>query len=180
MQHIKGYDHMTKGYLHLYYGDGKGKTTAVIGLSCRALGHGKKVVMVFFLKSGKSGEVKSMEKLGATVLYGKAGDSFRVSDMSEEEKDKNKKCASDNLMKALSEECDILVLDELCAACENGMIDEELIKGILDKRATGTEIIITGRKPAEWMLVEADYITHMLCDKHPHDMGLLAREGIEY
>ncbi len=171
---------MTNGYLHLYYGEGKGKTTAAVGLSSRALGHGKKVLIVFFLKSGKSGEVSALERLGATVLYGKVGESFRVSDMSEDEIEENRKIVSHNLMKALSTECDILVLDELCAACENELLDEDQIQGILDKRAAGTEIIITGRKPAEWMMEEADYITHMECDRHPHYKGLSAREGIEY
>ena len=73
------------GLLHLYYGDGKGKTTAAMGLALRALGSGKKVVIVQFLKGGKSGEIPLLEQLGATVYRGKAGQKF-VFQMNEAEK----------------------------------------------------------------------------------------------
>ena len=73
------------GLLHLYYGDGKGKTTAAMGLALRALGSGKKVVIVQFLKGGKSGEIPLLEQLGATVYRGKAGQKF-VFQMNDAEK----------------------------------------------------------------------------------------------
>ena len=74
------------GLLHLYYGDGKGKTTAAMGLALRALGSGKKVVIVQFLKGGKSGEIPLLEQLGAMVYRGKAGQKF-VFQMNDAEKD---------------------------------------------------------------------------------------------
>ena len=76
---------MTRGQVHVYTGDGKGKTTAAMGLALRALGSGKKVVIVQFLKGGKSGEIPLLEQLGATVYRGKAGQKF-VFQMTPEEK----------------------------------------------------------------------------------------------
>ena len=74
------------GLLHLYYGDGKGKTTAAMGLALRAMGSGKRVVILQFLKGGKSGEVPLLEQLGAKVYRGKAGQKF-VFQMNEAEKE---------------------------------------------------------------------------------------------
>ncbi|MCR5098324.1 MAG: cob(I)yrinic acid a,c-diamide adenosyltransferase, partial [Lachnospiraceae bacterium] len=139
-----------RGYIHLYYGEGKGKTTAAMGLASRALGHGKKVVIVQFLKKGESGEVNSLEKLGAHIFSGKAGDGFRVADMTGDEREKTKEISNENLKAALECECDVLILDELCAALNNDMADMGLIKKILQKKDHGTEIIITGRKPPQW------------------------------
>ena len=171
---------MEKGYIHLYYGDGKGKTTAAMGLAARALGHGKKVVVVQFLKKGTSGEISSLKKLGAATYTGKAGDSFKVSGMSEEERKETEMISNDNLYAAISHDCDVLVLDEICAALENDMVDVDLVIDALAKAKKGTEIIITGRKPPQWLIDQADYITEMRCERHPHTMGIKAREGIEY
>ena len=171
---------MKRGYIHLYFGEGKGKTTAAMGLAARALGHGKSVVIVQFLKRGDSGEIESLKKLGAVVYSGKAGDSFRVADMTPDEISKTKTISLDNLSGALKRECDILILDEFCAAINNDIIDEKTAKAALTKIDENTEIIITGRKPKKWLLDEADYITEMGCIRHPHDDGIPAREGVEY
>ena len=171
---------MNTGYIHLYYGEGKGKTTAAMGLAARALGHGKKVIIVQFLKKGKSGETESLKKLGAEILAGKAGESFRVSDLTEEERAATREISDDNLAKAITLDCDLLILDELCAAVNNDLADRKLIDEAIKKSEAGTEIVITGRRPPEWLFDSADYITEMRAVRHPHDSGLAAREGIEY
>ena len=99
------------GLLHLYYGDGKGKTTAAMGLALRALGSGKRVVIVQFLKGGQSGEIPLLEQLGATVYRGKAGQKF-VFQMNEAEKAATRTLQNQNLAAALAQPCDLLVLDE--------------------------------------------------------------------
>ena len=93
------------GLLHLYYGDGKGKTTAAMGLALRALGSGKRVVIVQFLKGGQSGEIPLLEQLGATVYRGKAGQKF-VFQMNEAEKAATRALQNQNLAAALAQPCD--------------------------------------------------------------------------
>jgi cob(I)alamin adenosyltransferase len=164
--------------LHIYTGEGKGKTTAAMGLALRAIGHGKKVVILQFLKSGTSGELMPMTKLGATVISGKAGCKF-VSAMSPDEKEKTRKMNDENLREVLGMTFDLLVLDEACAAMKYDMVDPDLIR---QAAALGSkrEIVLTGREPAAFLLEEADYITDMVCVRHPYERGIAAREGIEY
>ena len=97
------------GLLHLYYGDGKGKTTAAMGLALRALGSGKKVVVLQFLKGGQSGEIPLLEQLGAKIYRGKAGQKF-VFQMNEAEKAATRDLQNRNLAAAMTEDADLLVL----------------------------------------------------------------------
>ena len=172
---------------HLYYGEGKGKTTAAIGLSVRALGIGIPVVFVQFLKGREAGEVKMLENLGATVLRGKAADKF-VSAMSDEEKIATKKISDENLSRALSicrkiserNEKVLLVLDEACAAWNFSMADRARIEEIVRMPLKNMELVITGRNPPSFMLECADYATEMRKEKHPFDSGTKARKGVEF
>ena len=102
------------GLLHLYYGDGKGKTTAAMGLALRAMGSGKRVVILQFLKGGKSGEVPLLEQLGAKVYRGKAGQKF-VFQMNEAEKEVTRQLQNANLTAAMADPADLLILDDLGA-----------------------------------------------------------------
>ena len=102
---------MEQGLLHLYYGDGKGKTTAAMGLALRALGSGKRVVIVQFLKGGNSGEIPLLAKLGAEIYRGKAGQKF-VFQMNEAEKAATRELQNRNLRNAMARPADLLVLDE--------------------------------------------------------------------
>ena len=164
--------------LHIYTGEGKGKTTAAMGLALRAIGHGRKVVILQFLKSGTSGELVPLTRLGATVISGKPGCKF-VSAMSREEKEKTRKMNDENLRKVLGMEFDLLVLDEACAAMKYDMVDPDLIRRAAALKSE-REIVLTGRDPAQFLLDAADYITDMVCVRHPYECGITAREGIEY
>ena len=170
---------MDKGLVHLYWGEGKGKTTAAMGLALRALGQGMRVVIVQFLKTGTSGELGPLRQLGAVVYSGKASAKF-VSAMSEKERSETAVLQDEMLRSALPEDCDLLILDELCAARQHDMVSEKLAKEAVLDRPSGREVVITGRKPEDWMLVAADYITEMGCRRHPYDRGIRARRGIEY
>ena len=167
------------GLLHLYYGDGKGKTTAAMGLALRALGSGKRVVIVQFLKGGQSGEIPLLEQLGAVVYRGKAGQKF-VFQMNEAEKAATRDLQNKNLAAALAQPCDMLVLDEACAACKNDLVEEALLREAAARAEQGAEVVLTGREPAAWMKDAADYSTELRAVKHPYTRGIAAREGVEY
>ena len=170
---------MQKGFLHLYWGDGKGKTTAAMGLALRALGQGKRVVIVQFLKGGPSGEIPLLESLGATVYRGKAGQKF-VFQMNEAEKDAARAVQNANLAAAMAEEADLLILDEAGSAWELGMIDKERLRYAVLQRPEAQECVLTAHAAPQWMLDAADYSTEMKCLRHPFQRGVAARKGIEY
>ena len=170
---------MEKGLVHLYCGDGKGKTTAAVGLALRALGRGKTVTFVQFLKGGSSGEIAPLRACGAAVLSGQAGTRF-VFQMNEEEKAAVRAWNDSLLREAIAGPCDLLVLDELCAARTFDLADKDLAMQAVLSRPQAREIVITGRDPEPWMLEAADYVTEMCCRKHPYASGVSARAGIEY
>lgn len=164
--------------LHLYWGDGKGKTTAAMGLALRALGHGRKVVIVQFLKDGTSGEIEPLRRLGA-VVYACPNAKFTWL-MNEEEKAAARCNGTAALRQALEQPCDLLVLDEACAAYENNLVDRDLLRKAEARADAGLEVILTGRNPADWMQDAADYSTQMRACQHPYTKGVPAREGVEY
>ena len=170
---------MDRGQVHLYCGDGKGKTTAAMGLALRALGQGIRVTVVQFLKSGNSGELEPLRRLGAKIFTGKAGTKF-VSRMTETEKAETRALHDQNLQAALETDCGLLILDEACAAAAYGLVDETLLKRAVLERPVFREIVLTGRDPADWMRDAAGYITEMTCVRHPYQQGIAARKGVEF
>ena len=129
---------MEQGLLHLYYGDGKGKTTAAMGLALRALGSGKRVVIVQFLKGGNSGEIPLLAKLGAEIYRGKAGQKF-VFQMNEAEKAATRELQNRNLRNAMARPADLLVLDEAGSAWELDMVDKALLQKAVRERPAARE-----------------------------------------
>lgn len=170
---------MDKGLVHLYCGDGKGKTTAAMGLALRALGQGMRVVVVQFLKNGTSGELEPLKELGAAVYSGQPGAKFTFQ-MNAEEKAQATKENNARLAEALQQPCDLLILDEICAARNSGMVDEALAKQAVLERPQHREVVLTGRNPEAWMVEAADYITEMQPRRHPYEQGIPARKGIEF
>lgn len=167
------------GLLHLYYGDGKGKTTAAMGLALRAMGSGKRVVILQFLKGGKSGEVPLLEQLGAKVYRGKAGQKF-VFQMNEAEKEATRQLQNANLTAAMAAPADLLILDEAGSAWELDMVDKALLQKAVLERPAEQECVLTAHAAPQWMLDAADYVTEMKCHRHPYQRGISARQGIEY
>jgi len=170
---------MDKGLIHLYWGEGKGKTTAAMGLALRALGHGCRVTVVQFLKDGTSGELEPLRRLGAAIYSGGGCGKFAAQRTPEEREDTARQ-NTEYLRKAMEAPCDLLVLDEACAAWRLDMVDRELLKGALLERPEGREVVLTGREPAPWMLEAAHYSTEMKCRRHPYQEGITAREGVEF
>ena len=170
---------MEKGLVHLYCGDGKGKTTAAMGLALRALGAGLRVTVVQFLKDGNSSELDPLQRLGAAVFSGGCGPKF-VFQMDAEERAAVRLEQDALLRRALCAPCDLLVLDEACAACALGMADEALLRCAVLERPAGREVVLTGRDPADWMRQAAEYITEMRAVRHPFESGTPARRGVEF
>lgn len=164
--------------LHLYWGNGKGKTTAAMGLALRALGHGQRVVIVQLLKDGTSGEIAPLRAAGAAV-YACPNAKFTWL-MDEADKAAAREASARALGQALAEPFDLLVLDEACAALKSGILDEALLRRAVAFAKNGREVVLTGRDPAPWLQEAADYSTEMRAHKHPYADGVAAREGVEY
>lgn len=165
--------------LHIYHGNGKGKTTSAVGLSIRASGAGLKVVFLQFLKNGNSSEIKILEKTeNIKVLFCDVCDKFTFQ-MNSAEKSIVTERHNFMINQAFSEKADMVILDEFLDAYNKNMIDKKISeKLILDN--TAMEIILTGRNPAEIFLEKADYISEINAIKHPYERGITARKGIEY
>lgn len=166
--------------IHLYCGEGKGKTTAAMGLALRAAGRGKQVVIAQFLKGEDSGERRILEQLPQVNLLPLPKTIQFTFAMSEEEKEKEK-VRYQRMLKEIvdaAEVCELLILDEVCAAVNTGMVSLESVLHLID--GLTCEIVMTGREPAQELRQRADYITNMDKIRHPYDGGIAAREGIEY
>lgn len=170
------------GLMHIYYGYGKGKTTAALGLALRALGYGKQVTLVQFLKNRSTGEIQALERFPhMRILRGQAGKVF-ARKMSEEEKEQTRCIHNANLKKAMEglDECDLLILDECLDAYQLGLLDAELLKELIAFQPRTFELVLTGHKPEEWLNEKADYVTFMQKIKHPYEKGIAGRKGIEF
>ncbi|OPF50330.1 cob(I)yrinic acid a,c-diamide adenosyltransferase [Clostridium baratii] len=175
---------MELGLIHIYCGDGKGKTTAAMGLGMRAAGRSKKVLLTQFLKSNKTGELNSIEKLSEFfhVVKGVPSKKF-VWNMNEEEKLEVKKEHTNRFRevtkKAIEEEYDLLILDEIIATINRDFVMLSEVIDFLKNKPTGLEVVMTGRNPKEELIELADYVSEIKAIKHPYNKGIKSRVGIE-
>lgn len=166
--------------LHLYCGNGKGKTTAAMGLALRAAGRGKRVVIAQFLKGADSGERLALAQLPQVTLL-PVPDTVKFSfHMTEEERQAEARRYQDLLEQIRREarNCFLLVLDEACAAVNTDLLPLDDLLSCLD--GLECEVVLTGRDPAPQLIERADYITSMEPIRHPFERGITAREGIEF
>lgn len=170
------------GLIHIYCGDGKGKTTAAVGLAVRAAGAGKKVVFTQFFKDGSSSEIKVLQGVeNIQILHCDTVRGFwkRMTDA-------QKARASEDYTRLFSEvtrlamDADLLVLDEIVSACNHGTIAEVAVTDFLRSKPEKLEVVLTGRNPSGRLLSYADYETEMQKIKHPYDRGIPARKGVEF
>ena len=174
---------MRQGMIHIYCGDGKGKTTAATGLAVRAAGSGMKVLFARFLKNENSAELCVLDQIpGIEVIHLPKSYGF-YNTQSEEEKAETKQMYEElwkyALDRAKNGACDMLVMDEFMAADRYGLIPHEEAIQFLKEKPEGLEVVLTGREPGEELLALADYVTEMRKVKHPFDQGIPARKGIE-
>ena len=174
---------MKKGYIQIYTGNGKGKTTAAMGLALRAAGHGMQVRIVQFLKGGVTGELESIKKLETVKLYRVTDAGKYIWDLSDGQKLDMQQRSKEMLMQArtwFSEGIDILILDEIMAAIRYDIVSLADVLSLLDARPDGCELILTGRDAPEELKKRAHLITEMRDIKHYFDDGVPARKGIEF
>ncbi len=171
------------GLIHIYCGDGKGKTTAAVGLAVRCAGRGNKVLLVQFLKSRDSGELYSLAKLpDIEVMRGKESKKFTFQ-MNEEEKHalliEHNKMFEQVLAKIENGGYSLLILDEVIGALNAKVFEMPKLIEFLRHKPENLEVVLTGRNPAPELVEIADYVSEMRKVKHPMDKGIMAREGIE-
>ncbi len=170
--------------IHLYFGKGKGKTTAAMGLALRAAGRGWNVVVAQFMKGMNTGERLALRKLpGVKVLDVPPAVKFTW------EMDEGDRAAEGERCRALLREAETLgawsspslvVLDECTTAVAQGLLPVEEVTAFLDRRGLEMEVVLTGREDPAELKARAHYITDMWNIRHPYDGGLQAREGVEW
>ena len=170
--------------IHIYYGDGKGKTTAAVGLAARAAGNKMKVMFVQFLKTEFSGERKALSEFENVTLTECPEALEFTYEMTEEEKLRAatlfRGIFERSAASALSERYDMIVLDEIFDIIEEGMLSEAEVLEFITNAPNSIEIVMTGHNPPQRFLDEADYITEMKKIRHPYDKGMTGRIGIEF
>ena len=173
-----------KGMIEIYTGDGKGKTTAALGLALRAAGAGLRVYILQFLKSAGSSEyeaVKGIENIRMETVEESVKFVFM---MNEAEKAKNRENNIRKFREAAGliygNAADVVIFDEIIGCMEIGQLPEEEVLELLGNKPENVEIVLTGRDADEELIRLADYVTEVRKIKHPYDKGEEARKGIEY
>lgn len=174
-----------QGFVHLYIGDGKGKTTSAVGLATRAAGWNLNVLYCQFLKSTISGELSALESLNGQV------NCFRPtmrhkSFIWNQSKEEINETREDILVGwihikelILSQHYDVIILDEVLDIVQCGfLLESELVEIVVDNLSS--DIVLTGRDASDRLKDMADYVTSMTAVKHPYQKGIAARKGIEY
>lgn len=164
--------------IHIYHGNGKGKTTASVGLAIRAAGAGLRVVFVQFLKNGSSSEIKILKNF-VQVEYCQECNKFTFQ-MNDEEKAVVTEKHNQMIEKAFESGADVIILDEFIDAYNKKMVDRKLSEILISENKETAEIILTGRDPAKVFTEQADYISEITAVRHPYKKGVTARKGIEY
>ena len=172
---------MERGLVQVYTGNGKGKTTAALGLALRAVGHGMKVLMIQFMKGNQYGELESAKKLSPCLIIKQVGRETFISKSNPDPKDLQ--LAQEGFLiakKAIqNKEYDIVILDEINLAIDYALIPVKDLLQLIDSKPETVELILTGRNVRREILQRADLVTEMVDRKHYYDRGVPAREGIE-
>ena len=175
---------MKNRLLHIYCGDGKGKTTAATGLAVRAAGSSMRVLFARFLKNEFSGELKILDQIPEIeVLHLEKSYGF-FKTLSEKEQEEVREMYGrlwNTIQRKISTgDYDMLVIDEFMAAYRYGLIPNEEAVQFLKDRPDNLEVVLTGRNPSDEILELADYISEVKMVRHPFEKGIRARKGIEY
>lgn len=175
---------MEIGLVHIYTGEGKGKTTSSVGMGVRAISHGLKVCYSYFSKNPALygiTEVNTLEKLGATIIgqdnehpsFNRSVTHTRHSEIAKE--------GFENLKKLISQEYfDMLIMDEVLISVGQRFIDESDLVSFIKNKPKNLELVMTGRDASDELIDLADYVSYIGMVKHPYEKGIAGREGIEY
>ena len=172
---------MTRGLVIVHTGDGKGKTTAALGLALRAFGAGLKVLILQFIKGGQTyGELDALKNFSPQIQIKQCGLGFT----SQGDKSEHKKSAKETLNLARKEilfgEWDLIILDEINYAVKFNLISEAEMLELIKLRPPQLHLLLTGRNATEKLIEIADLVTEMKLVKHPFQVGIKAQRGIEF
>jgi cob(I)alamin adenosyltransferase len=175
----------TKGLLVVYTGNGKGKTTAAMGMCVRAVGYDWNVCLIQFVKgSWKYGELKGIKRLEPNVDLHVIGEGFVGIVDDTKDIEEHRQAAKNGIKLALekisSGKYPLVILDELNVALDLGLVRDEDVRELLQARGEKQHLVITGRNAADWLIDEADLVTEMVEVKHPYQKGILAQKGIDW
>ncbi len=175
---------MDKGYVQIYTGNGKGKTTAALGLALRACGQGLRVKIIQFLKSRDCGELRELKQLDQIeIIRGEESSKFSCA-WSEGDRaiirEESKRLIAQVMKWLADDQVDVLIIDEALGALSCQVIDLEDIYRLLDARGEHVEVVLTGRNAPQELIDRADLVTEMVPVKHYFNEGVKARRGIEF
>jgi len=173
---------MEKGLVQVYTGNGKGKTTAALGIALRAVGHGFKVLVVQFMKGNTEyGELEGARKLYPYLTIKRAGREGFVSKLHPDPADVQVAQEGFSLAKKAieSRDYDMVILDEINVAIDYGLVPLSDLLQLIDSKPETVELILTGRNARSEIVEKADLVTEMVDRKHYYDRGIPARKGIE-
>lgn len=177
-------DKDTQGLIIVHTGNGKGKTTAALGLGLRAWGQGLKVLVVQFIKGGwEYGELAAIGKLSPNFVIKQLGEGFIKG--SSQDKMAEHRAAAQSALKAAteavsSEKWDMIILDEINYAVKFGLLSSEEVLAVLDNKPPALHLVLTGRDVRDEIVEKADLVTEMKEIKHPYQKGIKAQKGIEF
>ncbi len=172
---------LKRGYIHIYTGNGKGKTTAALGLGLRATGAGLKVYMIQFMKSGEYSELKAIKQIKNFTMIQFGRKSF----VSKKNPDKvDIELAQRGLIHAKEilrkREYDVVILDEINVAIDFNLISLKDVLKLLKEKPEDVELVLTGRYAPAELIEQADLVSEILEIKHPYANGASARRGIDF
>lgn len=169
--------------IHLYTGDGKGKTTAATGLCVRAAGSGMRVIFSQFMKGNDTGELHVLGAVANVRILRSDRQFGFYKTLNDQEKAELRRIHNgllDEIWEAVQRrECDMVILDEITYPVNWGLLDVSKVERLL-RAPDAPELVLTGRNPADFLVECADYITEMRAVRHPFEKGIAARKGIEY
>ncbi len=172
---------MERGLVQVYTGDGKGKTTAALGLALRACGHGLHVFLAQFAKGQPTGELDALARFPDLVTVRRYGrESFIIGEPSPEDRRLAREGWQEVREAVARGGQDILILDEIGTALEHNLVEPAEVLALMAAKPAALEIVLTGRKFPPEVLETADLVTEMRAVKHYHARGVPARKGIEY
>ena len=171
-----------KGYIQIYTGNGKGKTTASLGLALRAAGAGLKTHIVQFMKGQHYSELDAVKKLKGLIVIEQFGDKkfCKFTDQPDPKYVKQAKAGFERLKELMaSKACDILIADEVLTAVMFHLVAEDELLDLMKTKPDGIELVLTGRGATDRLMIAADLVTEMKEIKHYYQSNVSARKGIE-